>query len=390
MNAFVTAEGDKMRPAMAARLVAGRLQRIGIDPHQSANSRYLVLLEDAPGEIIELGRPLRETRFFKPTALRRDIRTVRDIEAFANDHGHDDWLFWNVGIAGAKVTAEDLRNALADFNRRLNIDFTELRKRNGFELLMIAVHPRFDPISGLFDLHAHFICRVPEEHREHARRRLLVRFSKPDLPDDPVRNPAACATYMLWGVFPPEELLTWPDHALGAAWELTQSRARFVRSGGSFAKWKRSGRDPAFEASARAERARRRENRKSTMDPRRAAAHGDRFLAKVWASIAGKRVPALLFEYRSKSEGEALGTYPSATRSVTQDRAVETPEGLKKALARMVWRAVRPRAEHFGLNVIKQSRPHLRVVFEALMRCRDEALERLRRSYFRLRDRIRK
>ena len=319
MNARVEIDGKNASPVTVARLLAKRLENLGVNPYQSENDRYLVLLEDAPGEVIEMGRPLKGTRFFKPTAIKRDVQTVRDIEVFAREAGASDWLFWNIGLTGAKASIDGLCEAMTDFNRRINIDFSELRKRHGFELVLIAIHPRYDAVSGLFDLHAHFICRMPPEQREAARRRLMSKYSKVDLPDDSVRNPAACSTYMLWGIYDPKELLTWPDRPLMAVWELAQSRARLVRTGGGFALWKRSRHDPAQEASAREERARRRANREATKDPRKRQLSGDRFLAKIVARIRGKMVRAALWETGKVNRSQRPDNYSSATCIITQE-----------------------------------------------------------------------
>jgi hypothetical protein len=140
-----------------SRRLARRLEQVGADVFVSDRDRYLVLLQDAPGEIIELGRPTRGSRMFKANSRRRDIPVVRDFEAFTSDVGLHDCVFWCVGTPSVKVSAEALVAGLKAFNSLLNVHLSELRKRCSFELLLITIHPRFDPVSGLFDLHAHFI-----------------------------------------------------------------------------------------------------------------------------------------------------------------------------------------------------------------------------------------
>lgn len=342
MNAVVRDQiGERLTANQTARLLAGRLERLGHDPFLTDRHRYLVMLQDAPGEIIDLGRPLRGSRLFKPKTLARDIETVRGFGDYAAEAGHTDLLFWGVGLTGSKAEIGSLVERNAEFNRRINIQFSELRKSHGFELLLLAVHPRYDAHSGRFDLHAHFICRVPRDQREAARRRLLTAFSKADLPDTPVKNPAACATYMVWGICPPEITATLPDEALADLWALSRTRARLVRSGGGFAKWKRSATAEADEAARRAHRAQVRENRSATADPRPRPAWTDRLLAKVMVRVDGKRRAALLFEEAADpgmasvygGEPEPTPTpqevdpspegYPSATSTVTQDPLAE-------------------------------------------------------------------
>jgi hypothetical protein len=259
---------DQPSPCRQAAALAQRLEAIGINPYQSDKERYLVALHDSPGEIIELGRPLRGTRFFASHAVRKNRPVVESFKDFAAQDGLKDCVFWGIGLTGAKAEAADLSEALKQFNDRINIEFSELRKRFAFELLLLVVHPRYDPVSGLFDLHAHFVARVLPESREAVRRRLMTKFSKIDLPESPIRRAAAIATYMLWGIFRNNVMITWPDHALRAVWGLTQSRFRFVRSGGAFARWKASRRSPEEKMQRTLDKGRREQNRAETADPR--------------------------------------------------------------------------------------------------------------------------
>lgn len=342
MNAVVHDQiGERLTANQTARLLAGRLERLGHDPFLTDRHRYLVMLQDAPGEIIDLGRPLRGSRLFKPKTLARDIETVRAFGEYTAEEGRSDLLFWGIGLTGSKAEVGSLVQRNEEFNRRINVHFSELRKRNGFELLLLVIHPRYDEFSGRFDLHAHFICRIPLDQREAARRRLLTAFSKADLPDHPLRNPAACATYMVWGICPPEITTTLPDEALAELWALSRTRARLVRSGGGYAKWKRSATASPAEAARRAQRAQVKANRAATADPRPRPAWTDRLLAKVMVRVDGKRRAALLFEEAADPETASIyggepepnptpqeadpspERYPSATSTVTQDPLAE-------------------------------------------------------------------
>ncbi|AKH99222.1 hypothetical protein IMCC20628_00498 [Hoeflea sp. IMCC20628] len=235
---MTAAAKERASPLHYAKELGKRLEALGLDVHASEHERYLVLLQDAPGEIIDLGRPLRSSRIFAHEAIRKNAPVVSDFAEYSAEHGLENCMFWNVGLTGAKAAAEDLAIALKAFNTKINIEFSELRKKLSFELLLITIHPRFDMETGLFDLHAHVICRVPPEHREAAHRRLMSKFSKIDLNTRPIRNPAAAATYMLWGIWQNDIMLAWPDHALKAAWSLTQKRFRLFRTGGTFAKFR--------------------------------------------------------------------------------------------------------------------------------------------------------
>jgi|GEM_PF-4808245 hypothetical protein len=350
---------ERPNPCRQAAALAQRLEAIGINPYQSDKQRYLVALQDGPGEIIELGRPLRGTRFFASHAVRKNRPVVEDFKDFAAQDGLKDCVFWGIGLTGAKADAADLGDAMQKFNGRINIEFSELRKRFAFELLLLVVHPRFDPVSNLFDLHAHFVARVSLESREAVRRRLMTKFSKIDLPESPIRRAAAVATYMLWGIFRNNVMITWPDHALRAVWGLTQSRFRFVRSGGAFARWKASRRSPEEKMLRTLDKGRREQNRAETADPRPVVFTGDRLLSKVIVKIRGVRIAALLFEATKNEDFEASGInpadaepmYSSATIFVTQESRSKVDNASYSSVRQSegpIWNGLLTRLSRFG------------------------------------------
>ncbi|MGV1899320.1 hypothetical protein ACQZ6V_03415 [Agrobacterium sp. 22-3674b3] len=317
---------DVRSPFPTAMELARRLVSLGINPFQSDVERYVVLLDGGGGEILDWGKPLRGTRFFEPNAIRKDRPMVADFEAFAKRYGLKDCVYWGVGLTGAKADPEDLNAALKSFNEKINIEFSELRKSGKFEMFLLVIHPRYDDFSGRFDLHAHFVARVPPEHREAVKLRLRIKFSKTDFPDHAIRNAAAVATYMLWGVFRNDIMVQWPDNALRAAWKLTQSRFHFVRTGGSFRQWRASTVPVQDGAGSKVDDAQKRSNRAETADTRQQVINGDRLLSKIMIKIRGVRIAALLFEAAPpheeasvKTEGSSNREYSSATSIVTQD-----------------------------------------------------------------------
>src|SRR5690606_30028231 len=115
-----------------------------------------------------------------------------------------------------------------------------LRKKHHFELLALALHFRYDENQHAIDLHAHFICRVPPADLAAAQAYLRRKFSLPYVEKDPIDNAEAVLNYMLCGIFDNFEMVDWPDDALAATWEMTQhKRFRYVRVGGSFARWRK-------------------------------------------------------------------------------------------------------------------------------------------------------
>lgn len=316
-------------PFAKAMALAKRLVELGINPFQSEAERYVVLLNEGGGEILDWGKPLRGTRFFAPNAVRKDRPMVADFEVFAKQCGLQDCVFWGIGLTGAKADAADLVPALKGLNDRINVEFSELRKSGRFEMLLLVIHPRYDEASGLFDLHAHFVARVPNEYRDAVKHRLRCKFSKTDFPDSPIRKAAAVASYMCWGIFRNDVMIDWPDHALKAAWQLTESRFRFVRAAGAFARW-RASKVPVEKAASNVDDEQRRRNREETADRRQKVITSDRLLSKIMVKIRGVRTPALLFEatpskvtvdvYRG---GPPEREYSSATNIVTQESAGE-------------------------------------------------------------------
>lgn len=311
-----------------AKALALRFASIGINPYQSDKERYVVLLDGGAGEIVEWGRPLSGSRIFGPNAIRKDRPMVADFTAFSKQVGLHDCVYWGVGITGAKANPDDLDARLKSFNKKINIEFSELRKSGRFEVLLLVIHPRYDEFSGLFDLHAHFIARVPSEHRDTVQHRLRVKFSKTDFPDKPIRNAAAVATYMLWGIFRNKIMIHWPDKALKAAWKLTESRFHFVRAGGSFAEWRASKARLKEEACSPVDEDQKRINRAATADPRQQVVNGDRLLSKIMIKMRGVRIPALLFEAAPSPQtteviscGPQELVYSSATNIVAQEAA---------------------------------------------------------------------
>eukprot|EP01036_Dinobryon_divergens_P032263 gene32263-41814_t len=308
-------------PHVSARALARRFEAIGIDPYASDKKRYFVLL-DGSGEIIDTDKPLRNSRIFGPTAIRKNVAIVDDFVSYVENHGLRDCYFWSIKLTLAKASCDGLPEALTGFNKLINTEFSELRKRHGFEPLILAIHPNFDDVTGLFDLHAHFICRVPPEHLEDVHIRISTKFSISDLPRSRIRNPKAVVTYMLWGIWRNKFMLHWPDPALKAAWSIVENGFRLARFGGSF-KTFRAARNVQSNDNEnkglKVDEGLLAANRAETADPRMNVYEtGDRLLTKVSIKREGKRIAALLYE---KS-----GSEQSNTQSVVQHNVADSKQ----------------------------------------------------------------
>ncbi len=326
--------------AAVSREIAAIVQTFDT-PYASGVERYFVTLDDEAGEIIDLGRPYRGSHVFPTHALRKNVQVYRDFMAFAATQDTRDWRFWNVGLPNTKAAVGALGEELKRFNKVLNQELSELRKRKWVEVLLLCIHLRFDWPTGMFDLHAHLICHVPKETHDLASSRLFRKFSKIEAKDQSIRNLEAAVTYMLWGIIDPEKLVTWPQSAVEAVWKITTAKARLTRTGGRFAKWRREAREERKDPAAQEARRRKAENRAATAYERARLPSGDRVVARLSLTLNGQARDGVLIERArpsampsprpTASPAEAPvpvepvpseGTrYPPATVTTTQERA---------------------------------------------------------------------
>jgi len=288
-------------------------------PYASEVERYVVTIDDGAGEVIELGRPYRGSQCFPTQALKRNIGVYRDFMAFAATQDTADWRFWNVGIPNAKAPVHILGQELKRFNAVLNQELSELRKRKWIEVLLLGVHVRYDPPTGTFDLHAHLICRVPKSTHSLASSRLFRKFSKIEAKDGSIRNLEAAVTYLLWGIIDPEKLVTWPQPAIKAVWNLTAAKVRLMRTGGGFAKWRREKRERLKDPAAQKARRRKAENRAATAYEPAKLSSGDRVVARLSLTLDGCPREGVLIE-RARPPG-AISPPAAAETRVPGERA---------------------------------------------------------------------
>ncbi|EGL64206.1 hypothetical protein AGRO_3090, partial [Agrobacterium sp. ATCC 31749] len=309
------AEGRRPANHILVRQLADRLEGLGFKPFRSEAERYLITVpqDGARPELLEIGRASKGGRIFRNNAVGRDIELVSQFGEFAKEDGLRDCHFWNISLTGCKARVSELVTDVERFNADINQHFSELRKKHHFELLALALHFRYDENQKAIDLHAHFVCRLPPGDLSAAQAYLRRKFSLPYVETDPIENAEAVLNYMLCGIFDNHEMVDWPDEALAAVWEMTQQkRYRYLRVGGSFARWRK-------------ERAAGNDNVSGYQRPRKPsyvlAPGQSRFLARVTAKIRGKRVSALLYERPIDDQycPAADRVYSTASRRVTQD-----------------------------------------------------------------------
>jgi hypothetical protein len=312
-----------------ARQIAQRLARAGEQPYADDCEQYLVLEGEREGEVIEFGRPLRDHRMFPVKSASKNNRLAEQFAAFAAIEDRSGWCLWTVCRPTRKTQPNELEEDYRQFNDDINRVFTELRKRCGFELLLIGIHVRFDRSVGLFDLHVHFVCRISMDRREEARRRLMTAFSRCHLPDDAIRSPQGVARYIT-KTFRLDEVVKWPKKALLAAWKLGGNRFHYCRTAGRFAEYRRDNRpvvDPHQQETARQRRSNRAETRHTDWEfqdrrlVRRTWRFGDQEINGTLyrrAPSCSPQRPATTHPERSEAGGPAAPTYPSTDTATTQ------------------------------------------------------------------------
>lgn len=308
--------GERPANHILCTRIAERLEGLGFKPFRSEAERYLVTIpaDDATPEILEIGRSWKGGRIFRNNIVGRDTELIKQFGQFAEADKLGDCYFWNLSLTGCKAAMATLVADVERFNSDINQHFTELRKKHRFELLVLALHFRYDEHQNAIDLHAHFVCRVPSNELAAAQLYLRTKFSLPHLDVEPIENAEAVLNYMLSGIFDNFEMIDWPDEALAAVWEMTQcKRYRYVRTGGSFARWRKEGRNANDNVPCVA----------TPQKPAFVTAPGqDRFLAKVTAKVRGKRIAALLYERPVDEQlcpTSNVVVYSTASRGTTQE-----------------------------------------------------------------------
>lgn len=220
--------------------LAERLTQLGLDPYAD-KYQYYYITDD--GEIGDLEKHLRDSRLFASKAAAHNAAMVNDFAAFAEEAGKADLVFWSVKFRLGKQPLGMLRQAVNAFNEDLNRSFTFLmrpRKECGFnfELMYLVLHPHFDHGTGMWDVHAHFIARVPRDRRPSVAAYLGSVFNDCDFDGfTSIRDVRSASSYMQFGIFDADEVARLPDAALAEIYT-SLKRAQLSRARGTFARWR--------------------------------------------------------------------------------------------------------------------------------------------------------
>ena len=245
-------KGERHR---ADERTAERLVRMGHDPFRSSR-RLFQDVEVEPGRVFE-APAYRERWAIASVAGKRAARVSAEFDLFkeGRDLSNARHVILRPRPAKAapgsariaKAALGELAAELERFADRYNKFTKRLVTEGLLRPLLTVVHVRFDTKLNRWDVHAHCLWDIANEHMDTVRQRIGTKFSTPWNEDKPLRNPAAAVNYMVGWVVDHRELARWPDAALGELWDL--ERPRFVRPAGAFAEFRRQIADHRLERS---------------------------------------------------------------------------------------------------------------------------------------------
>lgn len=313
-----------------SREIAQRLAHEGVQPFRDDRIEYVRLHGKREGAVYVFGPRLRSHRMFS-MKRRADIeRTAQDFAAFAADADQNNWRVWTVHYPSRKTELDALVEDLQSFNSLINNVFSQLRKRKdcNFEILLLGIHIEFDDTTGMFDIHAHFVCEMAADNREEVRRRLMMAFSRTDLPDEPLRSAQGFARYAE-KTLKLDDVVTWPIEALVGVWPLVDHKFQYLRTGGQFAAWRKENETTTPAPTAEQEEKRRkRKNRRDTRYEGKAWDYRDQpQIRKKW-KLGGEVLDGTLYlsaptaTPRRTAPPDPPSSYPSALGTITQSTAI--------------------------------------------------------------------
>jgi regulator of replication initiation timing len=321
------AKSKKRSDYLLAREIAQRLEKAGVQPFKDGRTEYVRLHGKREGEVFVFGPRLRSHRMFSMKRRAEIERTAQDFAAFAAGADQTDWRVWTVHYPSRKTQLDALVEDLQSFNSLINNVFSELRKREdcNFEMLFLGIHIEFDHSTGLFDIHAHFVCKMPADNREEVRRRLMMAFSRTDLSDEPLRSAQGFARYAE-KTLKLDDVVTWPIEALKGVWPLVDHKFQYVRTGGDFAAWRAKNKNDAPTAELE-EKRRKKKNRRETKYEGHAWDYRDQPQVRKKWRLGGELLDGTLYLSAPTATSRAApsappSSYPSALGTIIQSTEI--------------------------------------------------------------------
>lgn len=211
-----------------------RLQSLGEIAVRSSN-RVLVDVD------IDLGRVfrragVREKWVFSSIAAERAATYAGSFDLFAKTANFDGLRHFVLRPLRKKIALTDLDDGI----RKLSDDYDQhvgrLVSKGLIEPILCVIHVRYDPVLGLFDLHAHCIWRVRSTNVDAVHMGIQTKFSTVWMDSKRIRNPASLVNYLVSWVVDHRQLPDWPKDAILALWRA--SRPRLIRAAGDFAEFR--------------------------------------------------------------------------------------------------------------------------------------------------------
>jgi hypothetical protein len=318
----MSGEQKKRSDYSYAREIAHRLVDVGVVPFKDGRVQYVRLHGAREGEKIEFGPPLRSHRMFSMKRRSLIERRAREFSAFAAAADQTDWRVWAIHYPTRKTQLDAVVEDLKRFNALINNIFSRLRDSCEFQCLILGIHIEFDHTTQLFDIHAHFVCKVSAVDREKVRRLLMQAFSRTNLGDEPLRSAQAFARY-IEKTFKLANVVKWPIEALVGIWPLVDHKFHYVRTGGDFANWGRD-KPPTTRTAEQEQKAGKKKNRKDTRYTGNAWDYQDQPLVRKRWKIDGELVDGTLYRSAATASPKAPApwasstSYPSALCTTTQ------------------------------------------------------------------------
>jgi regulator of replication initiation timing len=322
------AKSKKRSDYSLARDIAQRLVKAGVQPFKDDRTEYVRLHGKREGEVYVFGPRLRSHRMFSMKRRAEVERTAQDFAAFAAGADQTDWRVWTAHYPSRKTELDALVEDLQSFNSLINNVFSELRKRKdcNFEMLFLGIHIEFDHSIDLFDIHAHFVCKMPADDREELRRRLMMAFSRTDLSDEPLRSAQGFARYAE-KTLKLDHVVTWPIEALKGVWPLVDHKFQYVRTGGDFAAWRNENKKTTPKVELE-EKRRKRKNRHDTRYEGNAWDYRDKPQVRKKWKLGGELLDGTLYlsaptaTPKRTAPSAPPSSYPSALGTITQSTAI--------------------------------------------------------------------
>jgi hypothetical protein len=196
------------------------------------NERILVDVDFELGHTFGVASK-RERWVFASVAAERAAAKAAGFDLFSQANDLSDLRHFVLRPRGKKAAVDELQDAIRQLSADYNTHVGALVSDEFIKPLLCVIHVRYDDTLEMFDIHAHCMWRVSSDNMDAVFQGVQTKFSTVWAEEEPIRNPAALANYLLTWVLDHRGLQDWPRDAVLALWRL--KRPRFIRPAGAFA-----------------------------------------------------------------------------------------------------------------------------------------------------------